>query len=144
VSLAARVQRRVVLRTDRWADGSARFVAAFRKGLNETSYIEGQNVTAEYHWLEGQYDRLPTLMDDLVRRQVAVIATPGALPRMSLKFEIPRTIPRGVFSRVSGLRRDKKHSVHFDRVAPVVMSKNPRFHAGQGCCRDQIIAIRAE
>jgi hypothetical protein len=44
------------------ADGSARFVAAFRKGLNETGYIEGQNVTVEYHWLEGQYDR-PTSTD---------------------------------------------------------------------------------
>src|SRR5207248_5808874 len=63
---------------------------------------------------------------------------------LSLKFEIPRTNPRGVFSRVSGLRRDKRHSGHFDRAAPVVMSKNPRFHAGQGCRRDQIIAIRAE
>ena len=66
------------------------------------------------------------------------------LSHVSLKFEIPRTNPRGVFSRVSGLRRDKRHSGHFDRVAPVVMSKNPRFHAGQGCRRDQIIAIRAE
>jgi len=51
--------------------------AAFRKGLNETGTIEGQNVTVEYHWLEGQYDRLPSLMADLVRRRVAVIATPG-------------------------------------------------------------------
>ena len=59
------------------ADSLARYVAAFRKGLNETGYVEGQNVTVEYHWLEGQYDRLPALMADLVRRQVAVIATPG-------------------------------------------------------------------
>ena len=65
------------------ADASARYVAAFRKGLNETGYVEGQNVTVEYHWLEGQYDRLPALMADLVRRQVAVIATPGNVPLRS-------------------------------------------------------------
>ena len=63
------------------ADASVRFAAAFRKGLNETGYIEGQNVTVEYHWLEGQYDRLPALMADMVRRQVAVIATPAATGR---------------------------------------------------------------
>ena len=67
------------------ADASARFAAAFRKGLNETGYIEGQNVTVEYHWLEGQYDRLPALMADLVRRQVAVIATPGSVPALAAK-----------------------------------------------------------
>jgi putative tryptophan/tyrosine transport system substrate-binding protein len=58
-------------------EANARYVAAFRKGLNESGYVEGQNVTVEYHWLEGQYDRLPALMADLVRRRVAVIATVG-------------------------------------------------------------------
>src|SRR5215468_9587444 len=57
---------------------SDRHAAAFRKGLNETGTIEGQNVMVEYHWLEGQYDRLPSLMADLVRRRVAVLATPGS------------------------------------------------------------------
>ena len=67
------------------ADTNARFAAAFRKGLNETGYVEGQNVTIEYHWLEGQYDRLPALMADLVGRRVAVIATPGIVPTLAAK-----------------------------------------------------------
>jgi putative ABC transport system substrate-binding protein len=48
------------------AEASASDPAAFRKGLGETGYVEGRNVTVEYHWLEGQYDRLPALMADLV------------------------------------------------------------------------------
>jgi putative ABC transport system substrate-binding protein len=56
--------------------GLADTAVGFRKGLGETGYVEGQNVTVEYHWLEGQFDRLPALMADLVRRRVAVIATP--------------------------------------------------------------------
>ena len=67
------------------ADASVRFAAAFRKGLNEAGYIEGQNVTVEYHWLEGQYDRLPALMADMVRRQVAVIVTPGQRAALAAK-----------------------------------------------------------
>jgi putative ABC transport system substrate-binding protein len=58
-------------------DVSAR-APAFRKGLNESGYIEGQNVLVEYYWLEGQYDRLSSLMADLVRRRLAVIATPSS------------------------------------------------------------------
>src|SRR6266404_9126923 len=62
------------------ADAAARFVTAFRKGLNETGSVEGQNVTVEYHWLEGKYDQLPALVTDLVSRRVGVIATPGNAP----------------------------------------------------------------
>src|ERR1700676_3706032 len=56
---------------------SLRTTSPKSRSVNETGYVEGQNVTVEYHWLEGQYDRLPALVADLVRRQVAVIATPG-------------------------------------------------------------------
>jgi putative ABC transport system substrate-binding protein len=59
------------------ADASADRVRAFRKGLSETGHVEGQNVMVEYHWLEGQYDGLPAVMAGLVRRRVAVIATPA-------------------------------------------------------------------
>jgi putative tryptophan/tyrosine transport system substrate-binding protein len=57
---------------------AARYLAAFRKSLNDTGYVQNQNVTIEYHWLEGQNDRLPALIADLVRRQVAVIVTPSS------------------------------------------------------------------
>src|ERR1700683_285368 len=59
-------------------DAFARYVAAFRKGLYEFDYVEGQNLTVEYHWLEGQYDRLPALLADLVHRQAAVIVATGS------------------------------------------------------------------
>jgi putative ABC transport system substrate-binding protein len=58
------------------ARAAERRLAAFNKGLSETGYVDGQNVRVEYHWLEDQYDRVPALIADLVRRRVAVIATP--------------------------------------------------------------------
>jgi putative tryptophan/tyrosine transport system substrate-binding protein len=70
---------------DGTADVSARYVAAFRNGLSEVGVVEGKNVTVEYHWLEGRHDRLPALMADLVRRQVAVMATIGNVATLAAK-----------------------------------------------------------
>ena len=75
------------------ADTAAGYLTPFRKGLGETGYVEGQSVTVEYHWLDGQYDRLPALMADLVRRRVAVIATPINAPGAIAAKAATATIP---------------------------------------------------
>jgi len=79
--LAAHAQRPAIpvvgVVSGRSRDADARNVSAFYKGLGEAGYVDGQNVTVEYYWVEGNYDRLPAVMAELVRRQVAVIATPG-------------------------------------------------------------------
>jgi putative tryptophan/tyrosine transport system substrate-binding protein len=67
------------------ADGLAHRAVEFRKGLSETGYVEGQNVTVEYHWLEGQFNRLPALVADLVGRRVAVIAAFSHLVTLAAK-----------------------------------------------------------
>src|SRR5215469_13730650 len=95
--LAARAQQPalpvVAFFTGRSLDDAARYSATFRKGLAETGFIEGQNVSIEYHWLGGRYDDLQTLMANLVQRRVAVIVTQGASSAALAAKAATTTIP---------------------------------------------------
>jgi putative tryptophan/tyrosine transport system substrate-binding protein len=74
-------------------EGSADLLRAFRRGLKETGYVEGENVAIEYRWAENQIDRLPALAAELVRRRVAVLVANGGFPASFAAKAATTTIP---------------------------------------------------
>jgi putative ABC transport system substrate-binding protein len=95
--LAARGQQSAVpvvgFMSSRSPEDSAHLVAAFRRGLAEGGFVEGQNVATEFRWANGDYDRLPAMAADLVNQQVAVIVAAGGEPAALAAKAATKTIP---------------------------------------------------
>ena len=103
------------------ADGYAIPARAFRQGLKDTGYVEGENVTVEYRWAEGQYNRLPALAADLARRKVDVIAANcgAVVPARAATTTIPIVFIAGV-DPVGHGREEAVQAVRLHGAAPVI------------------------
>ena len=138
-------------------------VAAFREGLKESDYVEGRNVAVEYRWAEGQYDRLPALVADLVRLQVSVIVSGGGAPAVLAAKAATTTIPivfslgadpvglgvvvslnrpggniTGVYQFTSGLEAKRLSLLHemIPKATPIAVLVNPNFADAENQLRD--------
>jgi putative ABC transport system substrate-binding protein len=138
-------------------------VAAFREGLKESDYVEAQNVAVEYRWAEGQYDRLPALVADLVRRQVSVIVSGGGAPAVLAAKAATTTIPivfvaggdpiragyvtslnrpggniTGVYQFTSGLEAKRLGLLHemVPKATTIAVLVNPNFTDAENQLRD--------
>jgi len=150
-------------------DPFASRLRAFREGLRETGYIEGRNVTIEFRWVEGQYDRLPEMASDLVRHQVSVIVANGpsaALAAKAATSTLPIVFSGGIdpvkLGLVAGLNRPggnvtgvsqfstalegKRLELLHELVpnaAMIAMLVNPTFPGTDSITNDMQIAARA-
>jgi putative ABC transport system substrate-binding protein len=138
-------------------------IAAFREGLKDSNYVESQNVAVEYRWAEGQYDRLPALVADLVRQQVSVIVAGGGAPAVLAAKAATTTIPivfsaggdpvrsglvaslnqpsgniTGVYQFTSGLEAKRLGLLHemLPKATPIAVLINPKFMDAENQLRD--------